>query len=230
MNISTKPSSTVLRLSLAVSLAVLGRAEFRPPRMPQKAPRSILAVQTITITLLLAGFRRAVRVPAELKANWMIQLAWRDAEQRFLSGVKRAAIVGIAWPALVALVPLHLSLMSERITALHVVVGLFYSAALVEVLFAGCTKVPFASAYEPLTNVKTLGPILLLFVLMSVYAFARIEQAALGTSDGVANFCIGLVAVFVAARAFGVWRRAGRQEMKFDEPPEPATQWLGLSG
>ena len=70
---------------------LLDRAGFRTAADPLLPPGSIIAIQTVIVTLLLAGFRRAVRVPAELRANWVLQMSWRDAERRFLSGVKRAA-------------------------------------------------------------------------------------------------------------------------------------------
>jgi hypothetical protein len=217
-------------LAIALSLGLLDRAGFRPAAEPLMLPGSILAVQTVVLTLLLAGFRRAVRVPAELKANWVLQLSWRDAEQRFLSGVKRAAIFGVAWPSVLALVPLHMWLLPYRTNIGHLAIGLCYGIVVVEILFATCRKVPFASAYEPLTNVKTIGPIVFVLFLIFVRAFARIEKVALTADDGVLKFLIGLAAVFVGLRVLARWVRPTAVQMKFDEPPEPATQWLGLSG
>jgi hypothetical protein len=222
--------AAALALAIALSLGLLGRADFQPAIEPDVLPRSILAVQTVVMTLLLAGFRRAVRVPAELNANWMIQLSWRDAESRFLSGVKRAALVGIAWPTAFLLLPLHLWLLSERTAIAHLLIGFAYGAVVVEVLFARCDKVPFASAYEPLSHVKTIGPILFVFFLMFVHAFATIERFAIRTNSGVMNFVIALVVVLAATRIFEHWSRRASQPMKFDEPPEPSTQWLSLSG
>lgn len=217
-------------LAIALSLGLLDRAGFRPAAEPFTLPASILAVQTVVVTLILAGFRRAVRVPAELKANWVLQLSWRDAERRFLSGVKRAAIVGVGWPAVLALVPLHLWLLSDRTAMVHLLIGACYVLVVVELLFVGCSRVPFASAYEPLSNVKTIGPIVFLFFLMFVHAFARAEQSAVKTDGGVIRFLFVLFAVLIAIRVFEYSKRQTQQPMKFDEPPEPATQWLGLSG
>jgi hypothetical protein len=217
-------------LTIALALGLLNRNGFRPADEPQMLPASIIAVQTVALTLLLAGFRRAARLPAELNANWVLQLTWRDSKSRFLMGVKRAAIVGVAVPTLLALAPLHLWLLADRTAIAHLVVGWFYSILAVELLFARCAKVPFASAYEPLTHVKTIGPIVFLLFLMFVHAFARAERDALRTDAGVVTFCLALFVLFALARIVQFRQRAVAPPMTFGEPPEPATQWLGLSG
>jgi len=40
-----------------------------------------------TFISLFVGFRRRVRVPAELRANWALQLAWQDHRRAFTAGV-----------------------------------------------------------------------------------------------------------------------------------------------
>jgi hypothetical protein len=217
-------------LAIAMSIGLLGRTGFRAALDPRFPPASVIAVQTVMLTILLAGFRRAVRVPAELKANWIIQMTWRDGERRFMSGVKRAALVGIAAPVLVMLFPLHVWITSGQVAVTHFLIGLCYSLVVVETLFLGCTKVPFASSYEPLSHVKTLGPIVFVLFLIFVNAFARAERAAVGSIPTACNFALVLVAAFAAVRIIECWRARGRRPMQFDEPPEPATQWLGLSG
>jgi hypothetical protein len=217
-------------LAIAMAIGLLSRTGFRPALDPLFPPASLIAVQTVVVTILIAGFRRAVRVPAELKANWIIQMTWRDGERRFLSGVKLAALVGIAVPALLVLTPIHVWMTSGQVAAAHFLIGLCYSIFVIEALFVGCTKVPFAASYEPLSHVKTLGPIVFVLFLIFLNTFARAERAALGSVAAAINFALVLVAAVVAVRAVGYWRGRGRRPMKFDEPPEPATQWLGLSG
>jgi protein-S-isoprenylcysteine O-methyltransferase Ste14 len=48
-------------------------------------------MQIIVLLALIAGFRYAVGVPAELAANWTIRMAWDGDERAYLAGVKRAA-------------------------------------------------------------------------------------------------------------------------------------------
>jgi hypothetical protein len=218
-----------LALAIALSVGVLSRIGFRPALNPWYPPASILAVQTILLTLLISGFRRAVRVPAELRANWVMQLAWKHSERRFVGGVRQASILGVALPTLLLLAPLHVWLLSPDVAAVHFALGLCYSLALNEALFINCTKVPLASSYEPLSHVKTLGPIVFVVFLIFLDTFARLERVALQSTQGMVNFAAVLLAVMVAARATDYWMKRDAQAMKFDEPPEPSTQWLGLS-
>ncbi len=217
-------------LAIAMSVAILSRTGFRPALDARVPPLSIIAVQVVALTILLAGFRRAVRVPAELRANWVMQMTWRRGERRFLDGVRRAAVVGIALPVLLLLAPLHVWLLSAKVAAIHLLIGLCYSIAAVEALFAGCRKVPLASSYEPLTHVKTVGPIVFILFLMFVNLFSQLERGALQTDRSAINLALALAACAIALRALDHWLMRDARPMKFDEPPEPATQWLGLSG
>jgi hypothetical protein len=218
-----------LALTTALSVGMLARTGFREALNPWYPPASILAVQTIALTLLIAGFRRAVRVPAELRANWIMQLTWKRGERRFLAGVKLAAILGVALPALVALVPLHLWLLSPDVAAVHFVLGLCYALVLSEALFTGCKKVPLASSYEPLSHVKTLGPIVFVLFLIFLNTFARVERDAFQSTQGIVNFVIVSLVLIATLRVVDYWINRDGKTLKFDEPPEPATQWLGLS-
>jgi hypothetical protein len=217
-------------LAIALSIGLLSRTGFRPALNPWTPPVSILMIQIACITILLAGFRRAVRVPAELRANWMMQIAWRDGERRFVSGVKRAAVIGVALPVLLVLAPLHVWLLSPQVAGLHVALGVCYSVAFAEALFSRCRKVPLASSYEPLSSVKTVGPIAFLLFLVFVNAFARIERQALQSVDGMIKLALTLLAAAAVFRTLDYWTLRSAPQMKFDEPPDPATQWLGLSG
>jgi hypothetical protein len=216
-------------LALALSVGLLSKNGFRPTLEPSFPSGYILIVQPVVLTILLAGFRRAVRVPAELRANWIMQMAWRRGERRFLAGVKLAALVGVALPTLAITAANHVLLISEQMAALRFFTGLVYCLALNEALYTGCKKVPLASSYEPLTNVKTIGPIVFLFFLMFMNSFTRVERAALQTTQGITNFVLVLLAVTIVLRGLDYWLTRGERPMKFDEPPEPSTQWLGLT-
>ena len=218
-----------LALATALSFGVLSRSGFREALNPWYPPASILAVQTIVLTLMLTGFRRAVRVPAELRANWIMQLTWQRGERRFLGGVKLAAILGLTLPILIALTPLHLWLLSAEVAAVHLALGLCYGLVLNEALFTGCKKVPLASSYEPLSHVKTLGPIVFVLFLIFLNTFTRVERAALQSSQGIVNFIAVSFVLIALLRATDYWMNRDKRPMKFDEPPEPATQWLGLT-
>jgi hypothetical protein len=78
--------------------------------------------------------------------------------------------------------------------------------------------------------VKTVGPIVFLLFLVFVSTFARIERQALQSDDGMITFALILLGAAAVVRALDRWTLRRAPQMKFDEPPDPATQWLGLSG
>ena len=65
----------------------------------------LLAIQPLLYGILLVAFRHVVRVPAELRANWGIQVAWQGRSRAFANGVQAAALLSMALPAIVAVVP-----------------------------------------------------------------------------------------------------------------------------
>jgi hypothetical protein len=160
----------------------------------------------------------------------MMQMAWRGGERRFLRGVKRAALVCVAAPVLIVLVPLHLWLLPGQTAMTHLAVGALFSVVMIEALFAGFGSVPFAASYTPAGNVKTVGPLALVAFVIFLNAFVRIESAALDTTNGITLLLASLAATIVLIRVLDMWLHRGRQPLTFDDPPEAATQWLGLSG
>ena len=217
-------------LAFALSFIMLRDVDLRAAVLLPSAPLSLLALQTVVWMVLLAGFRNAVRVPAELKANWIFQVAWAGDERRYLAGVKRAAIVAIAGTVLLALWPLHAWIIGVRAALAHLGIGLLASMVFVEALFAGFRRVPFASTYVPGGHVKTLGPIVVMLFVLVVAAFAWLERVALQSDRGTMILLGCLAVTFAGCRVLDLWRRRGRVAIEFDEAPEPATQWLGLSG
>jgi hypothetical protein len=222
--------ATAAALAFALSFVMVRNVHFRGAVPLASVPLSVLALQTVVWMVLLAGFRNAVRVPAELKANWIFQIAGAGDERRYLAGVKRAAIVAIPGTVLLALWPVHAWLFGSRAALAHLGVGLLASIVFAEALFSGFRKIPFASTYLPGGNLKTLGPIMVLLFLFVVSAFAWLERVALQTDRGTLMLLGCLAIAFAGCRVLDLWRRRGRAAIEFDEAPEPATQWLGLSG
>jgi hypothetical protein len=195
-------------------------------------PLAWLAIQTVMVTALIVGFRHAVRVPAELRANWMFHLAWSGDERPFLSGVKRAAIVVFLVPAVAALTLWqYFGLGFDPRTALvHALCGLLIALCILEGLLLGWRKLPFASSYIPTSVLKSLVPIYVVTFLLATYAFAWIERLALTSPIGSAVLIVLLATVFAGLRWTDVWQRRTRIDIELDELPAPATQRLNLSG
>jgi hypothetical protein len=194
---------------------------------------SVLAVQILLIAVVLAGFRHVLRVPAELRANWSLQLAWPRDEGRFSTGVKRAAFAGLGLPLLVILVPLHLFTLGPHIAAWHFLFGALLTLAGLELVTIGLRKPPFASTYASTRNLKAIVPLLAPVVLGAIFALARLERLALQNARGIGLLLVGLTLIWVGLGALDARNRKRRfaagEPVEWDELPA-AMQSIDLNG
>jgi hypothetical protein len=175
---------------------------------------------------LLVAFRHGIRVPAELRANWAFQLAWRDHGRDFLSGVRRAALVGVVIPALLVVLPLFAYLLGLPLALAHAALGFAGAAVVLEVLLFSYEKVPFTCTYVPSENLKAFGIPYVVAFLIGASVFAGMERAALQHPMAWLRL-IGLLALITGALRVAALRRTARPPVDFDEAPT-TTQRLGL--
>jgi hypothetical protein len=221
--------SSTHRLTLACAAAVgLAMATVAvstfDPHAGSVTPR-LLSVQPLLYGALLVGFRHVIRVPAELRANWGFQLAWRGQDRAFVAGVKSAALVALVVPALCLVWPLFAFVVGPQLALLHAVLGLAGAIVLLEALMVSYDKVPFTCSYLPSEKMKALAPIYAMAFVIGAYVFARLQFDALG---GAATLWITLLVVFVTAHVASR-TRTRRPDVQFDEVPVPF-QRLGLDG
>jgi hypothetical protein len=137
---------------------------------PSSAPITVLGVQILFITALVTGFRHSVRLPAEWRARWLFHLIRPSNQHAYLAGAKRAALVRVILPALIALMPLHVVAFGWRTALLHFGYGLLAAVVLSEACLLRYPRLPFASNYVPAMKVTTHGPILALVSLGGTYS------------------------------------------------------------
>jgi hypothetical protein len=205
----------------AMALVALTSANLQQGTGP--SPR-LLVVQPFLYGALLVGFRHVIRVPAELRANWGFQLAWRERTDAFVAGVKRAAIVALVVPALAILLPLFTFVLGPQIALMHAALGLAGAIVLLEALMVSYDKVPFTCTYLPNEN-KAIVPIFAIAFMVGALSFARMQYDAL-QGGGVLRAVIVLSAAFGILRVMSV-KRARLPRVEFDEAPA-TYQRLGL--
>jgi hypothetical protein len=206
---------------LAMAVVALSNANVAPGG----TSTALLAVQPLVYGALLVGFRHLIRVPAELRANWGVQLAWRGRDRAFLAGVKCAAVVALVVPVLVLLLPLFVFVLGPRLALMHAALGLAGAIVLVEALLVTYDKVPFTCTYVPSEPLKALAPIYAITFLVGASLFARMQKdALLGT--GAASTLITLTVLFAILRVMAL-KRARPPHVEFDEAPA-GLQRLGL--
>jgi hypothetical protein len=191
------------------------------------------AIQIMLIAIVLAGFQHVLRVPAELRANWGLQLAWPRDEGRFLTGVRRAAFAGIGLPLLVVLVPLHFVTLGPRLAALHFLFGALLTLAGLELATMGQRKPPFASTYASTRNLKAIVPLAAPVLLGAIFGLARLERLALRDARGIIILFAALTLVWRGLRLLDARRRERRraegEPVEWDELPA-VMQRIDLNG
>src|SRR5262249_44232668 len=111
LTLQTLPRRLNHRTTIAASLAVgfsLIIVTVRERIMmvqadPAAVPMAILAAQFLLLASMLTGFRHATQVPSDLRASRTFSLASTGDVRSYLSGVKRAAFVGLVFPVLLVL-------------------------------------------------------------------------------------------------------------------------------
>lgn len=224
------------RVALASSLAVglslivitVGERIAVIQRDGATIPLTILAAQSLLITCVLTGIRHAVQVPAELRASRTFSLAWTGDARPYLSGVKRAAFIGVALPVLAILLLWHAALLPVRVAVLHFGVGAAYSILLIETLFLRYRRMPFVSAYEPSVELKSQGMLSALVMLGWCFGLAGAERLAFQGVFQYAFLISTLVGLAAGAFAFDRARLNVPPILDFEEETSFPTLRLGL--
>ena len=212
--------------SVSAAVVILSGVDLGTAASTTTVPGAVFAIQPLFYGALIVAFRHAIRVPAELRANWAVELAWRNREGEFLLGVRRAALAGIVVPALLLVLPLYAYLLGIPTAIAHAVLGLAGATLLLEILLLSYEKVPFTCTYVPSDNLTAFGIPYTVAFLIGASVFAAMERAAL--QDPIAWFrLLGLLAVSVAALRVASTRRAAGPPVDFNEAPV-TTQRLGL--
>jgi hypothetical protein len=220
--------SVALAVALAVAAATLGGSTFARPPGAADARLSIWMLQTIVLMALTVGLRHALALPAELRANWEFQHAWCGQFDAFMTGVRRAAIVTVALPPVLALVPMHVYTLGVAVAIFHALTGLLVASVLIELILFGATKPPFISSYAPQGRMKA-APIYLVAAVMVALSIAWLERAATSALAWQFVFTIGLVACLAIIRSLDA-RCLRPPAVSFDDHVEPSAQTLGISG
>ena len=209
---------------VAAAVVTLSGVDVHDPTAA--VPTAVFAIQPMFYGVLLVAFRHAVRVPAELRANWGFRLAWRDREREFMGGVRLAALTGIVMPALAIVLPLFWFLLGLPLAIAHATLGLAGAMVVLEVLLLSYDKVPFTCTYLPSENLKTFGIPYVVIFLIGASTFAGMERAAL-QDPAAAIRTIGLLTVMYVGLRLASLRQIKRLPIDFEEAPV-TTQRLGL--
>jgi hypothetical protein len=217
-----------LAVAIAVATVSLRVAGLSSSLDFSSAPIALLAVQLLFVTALVIGFRHAVRVPADLRARWLFHLIRPANHPAYMVGVKRAVVLKLVVPVLLALLPLHVLALGGQTAIVHFTFGLLSALVLGEAFLLGYRRLPFASTYVPTEDVTIYGGIYVFIILVGVYTVAWLEHLALNTTRGTVVLFVVTGTVLAVIRGMDVWQRRDRVEVELDELVDPPTLRLGL--
>lgn len=195
-------------------------------------PAGPLLVAPIVLPLfVIMGLRSAISVPAELRGNWLFQVAGNHRPEEYQTGVRRAARLLTLVPVFAVLAPLMAAAWGWRAGLQHSLFGLVIAHLVLEAQLLGLEKLPFTCSFVPgKAELKTRW---LLYVLAYVAYTGILSWAGLlllkYPSWLPAFFCCAAA----AQAAIEYLRRRQRTlevPLVFDERLEPAVQTLELRG
>lgn len=191
---------------------------------------SVMSVQNILTFVLAGAVRFATSSPSELNASWVFRLlAPRDA-RAWRAGLSRAVVWCGLVPLVALLVPLNAALLGWPLAWSHAIVGLAFGAVLVEIVFFGWSKVPFACPVAPGGGGPNARWAFYWFGF-TIYAFtmARAEAWILDQPRGLVAMVGTAAAVLVMLTIVGRLRGAAVTP-EFEEQSDWAVQRLDLYG
>lgn len=195
------PHRVVMAACTAVSIALatvfLAAASRSPAADLAGVPGYVFSTQMIALAVLLAGFRHATRLPADISANRLFRMAWIADSGYFLSGVRRGALVGVVAPAILLLLPPYIYLLGTRLALMHALTGALVSAALISLMTFRASQLPFVASYAPSGDLNTFGPVILVGGMIAVSIFSSIERYALADLQSALIFWGILAAVAI---------------------------------
>ena len=185
----------------------------------------LLSIQPLLYGSLLVALRHLLRVPAELRANWGIQIAWQGQARAFANGVRAAALLSVALPAILAVAPPIAFAAGAGFAAAHVLLGLAGAAILLDALMLSHDKVPFTCTYLPGDNMRAMAPIYGMAFLIGASLFAKLELAILSGNYAVAG--VGALAAILISLRIASALRPRVADIDFNEAPVSLSE-LGL--
>jgi hypothetical protein len=194
----------------------------------RSTPLEFFGIEILVLLSLVGGFRYAAAVPAELRANWTIEMAWLGDERAYLAGVKRGGLLLSVIGSLFVLLPLHVALFGLATALLHSLFGFLFGVAALDALFLGYRRFPFACSYLPIGDPKLLWPGGAAILLLMPAAFAYAERFSLESPVRSAAFGATLGGILLVTKIVDRMQRRDRQPVNFSEAPAPPTQRLQL--
>ena len=216
--------------AVAESLAGYALSSFRG-ESASVVPVQVAVAGPLVLTLFtLAGFRFLFRLPAELKANWLLRTTEPGHGPELLAATDRFLLYAGVAPLMALSVVFEIYLLGSRMGLVAALLIAAVGPLLVEVLLFTFGRIPFTSSYLP--GRRPLIETLLLYGVGFV-VYVSLQSAVIA-------WCLtSPVGALVFAGTAAVVRRKLRVErldtlclgrLDFEEIQEPTVQVIGIEG
>jgi hypothetical protein len=212
--------------AVATTAATVGFVTLEHPHSGRDAPLSLWMLQTLVIVALSAALHRAMRLPAELRARWMITLCWPEEPVRFLRGVRYAAMTALMLPAVLLLLPLHVVTLGPGAAVMHALNGALLASFVLALMIDHRAQFPFTVSFVAQSTLGNAAPVVVLATLAVASTLALIERAMMFVPVFPGPSFVLLLAL--AASSLVTTRRPPLREAPADLPD--TLQTLGLHG
>lgn len=184
--------------------------------------KTLLSLPLILAFFLLIGMRSLANVPSSLEANWAFRISEREPRRHYFSGFKKGIFFLTLLPLFIPLYLFYFYLWGWKFALLHILFGLASSLWLLEILFFGYPKIPFACTYVPgKAKLHLYWLVYVLAFIAYVLFFSRLESS-LFSAPGSFYYFYGVMGILVLAMKvyedIFIYRK---QPIRYEDEPEP---------
>jgi hypothetical protein len=193
-------------------------------------PSGFLTVPLTLSFFAVTGLRAAFNFPAELRANWIFQMAESEDCALHIRAVRKWVTVMVLVPLAAVLTPIEVWMRGYRLAAIHITFALMLALTLLHLLLVWFRKIPFTCSYFPgKTSMAAAALIYIAGFAFYVFGMGRLEVRLLDAPVGLAAYyALGILAL-------AGLERLERRELRIDDvlvyedQPDPVVRSLELS-
>lgn len=219
-----------IAVAVALPSVVWVRAHPSPGSLLEFTPAGFLTVPLTLSFFAVTGLRAAFNFPAELRANWIFQMAESEDCALHIRAVRKWVTVMVLAPLAAVLAPVEIWARGWWLAAIHITFALVLALALLHLLLIWFRKIPFTCSYFPgKTSMAAAALIYVAGFTFYVFGMGRVESRLLSAPAGlVAYYALGILALA------GLERLEQRElsiddVLIYEDQPDPVVRSLELS-
>lgn len=184
--------------------------------------KSLLSIPFILSFFLIIGLRAVVNIPVSLEANWIFRIREDREKRHYFLGFKKGIFFFTIFPLFFLLFIFYFFLWGWQNAFLHCLYGLVCSIFLMEIVFLGYRKIPFACSYLPgKSKMHVFWMVYLLSFLSYVFFLTLIEYELLKVPSNFFLFYGIIFGLLIIIRIYQNYFLYRKTEIIYEEEPEP---------